>query len=204
MRLINLNCITNSGNRNTYVTWRGNEYELSEDEHDSVETCSNVIIYKLIVTVLLLVILQNKKFPHISAFYCNFQQTKHTNFKLNKIIHWNSERKKALGSNFVSPHITNIFSLTVYFCIYNVLMLDVITASIGSHLSRMSEFIDRNSLLLNTHMIRMYHGLWWDCSYVSGLHLPFLLHNWRKVKCSVFITQQIKSLINSAQIWNPL
>jgi hypothetical protein len=22
-----------------YVTWRGNEYELPEDEHDSVETC---------------------------------------------------------------------------------------------------------------------------------------------------------------------
>jgi hypothetical protein len=59
MKLINLNCITNSCNWNTYVTWRGNEYELSEDEHDSVETCSSVIIYKLIVIVLLLIILQN-------------------------------------------------------------------------------------------------------------------------------------------------
>ena len=52
MKHINLNCITNSCNWYTYVTWRGNEYELSEDEHDSVETCSNVIIYKLIVIVL--------------------------------------------------------------------------------------------------------------------------------------------------------
>ena len=48
MKLINLNCITNSCNWYTYVTWRGNEYELSEDEHDGVETCSSVIIYKLI------------------------------------------------------------------------------------------------------------------------------------------------------------
>ena len=31
-RLINLNCITNSCNLYTYVTWRGNEYELSEDD----------------------------------------------------------------------------------------------------------------------------------------------------------------------------
>ena len=32
MRFINLNCITNSGNWYTYVTWQGNEYELSEDD----------------------------------------------------------------------------------------------------------------------------------------------------------------------------
>ena len=32
MRFINLNCITNSCNLCTYVTWRGNEYELPEDE----------------------------------------------------------------------------------------------------------------------------------------------------------------------------
>ena len=32
MKLINLNCITNSCNCNTYVTWRGNEYELTEDD----------------------------------------------------------------------------------------------------------------------------------------------------------------------------
>ena len=32
MKLINLNCITNSCNWNTYVTWRGNEYELPEDD----------------------------------------------------------------------------------------------------------------------------------------------------------------------------
>ena len=61
MKLINLNCITNSCNSYTYVTWWGNVYELSEDEHDSVETCSSVIIYKVIVIVLLLVILQNNK-----------------------------------------------------------------------------------------------------------------------------------------------
>ena len=29
---INLNCITNSCNRYTYVTWRGNEHKLSEDD----------------------------------------------------------------------------------------------------------------------------------------------------------------------------
>ena len=32
MKLINLNYITNSCNWNTYVIWRGNEYELSEDD----------------------------------------------------------------------------------------------------------------------------------------------------------------------------
>ena len=32
MKLINLNCITNSCNWYTYVTWRGNEYDLSEDD----------------------------------------------------------------------------------------------------------------------------------------------------------------------------
>ena len=44
-------------NLNTYVTWRGNEYELP----DSVETCKSMIIYELIVIVLLLFILQNNK-----------------------------------------------------------------------------------------------------------------------------------------------
>jgi hypothetical protein len=32
MRYINLNCITNSCSSYTYVTWQGNEYELSEDD----------------------------------------------------------------------------------------------------------------------------------------------------------------------------
>ena len=32
MRFINLHCITNSCNLYTYVTWRDNEYELSEDD----------------------------------------------------------------------------------------------------------------------------------------------------------------------------
>ena len=32
MKLINLNCITNSHNWSTYVTWWGNEYELPEDD----------------------------------------------------------------------------------------------------------------------------------------------------------------------------
>ena len=32
MKLINLNFITNSYNSNTYITWRGNEYELPEDD----------------------------------------------------------------------------------------------------------------------------------------------------------------------------
>ena len=58
---INLNGITNGYNWNTYVTWRGNEYELPEDEHYSVKTRRSVIIYKLIVIVLLLVSLQNNK-----------------------------------------------------------------------------------------------------------------------------------------------
>ena len=66
MKRINLNFITNSCNWNTYVTWRGDENELSEDEHDSVETCRSVIIYKLIVIVVLFVILQNKKHSPLS------------------------------------------------------------------------------------------------------------------------------------------
>ena len=32
MRFINLNRITNSYDGYTYVTWRGNEYELPEDD----------------------------------------------------------------------------------------------------------------------------------------------------------------------------
>ena len=32
MKRINLNCITNSCKWYTYVTWRGTEYELSEDD----------------------------------------------------------------------------------------------------------------------------------------------------------------------------
>ena len=32
MKLINLNGFTNSCNWYTYVTWLGNEYELSEDD----------------------------------------------------------------------------------------------------------------------------------------------------------------------------
>ena len=32
MKLNNLNCITNSCNWNTYVTWRGTDYELPEDD----------------------------------------------------------------------------------------------------------------------------------------------------------------------------
>ena len=59
MKLINLNCITNSCNSNAYVTWRGSEYELSEDDTIVSKHVGSVIIYKLIVIVLLLVILQN-------------------------------------------------------------------------------------------------------------------------------------------------
>jgi hypothetical protein len=51
----------------TYVTWQGNEYELPEGEHDSVETCRSVIIYRLIVNVFLLVILQNNKNARYNA-----------------------------------------------------------------------------------------------------------------------------------------
>ena len=61
MKLINLNCITNSCNCNTYVTWRGNEYELTEDDTIVSKHVRSVIIYKLTVILLLLVILQNKK-----------------------------------------------------------------------------------------------------------------------------------------------
>ena len=61
MLFINLNCITNSCNWYTYVTWRGNEYELSEDDTIVSKHVGSVIIYKLIVIVLLLVILQNNK-----------------------------------------------------------------------------------------------------------------------------------------------
>ena len=61
MKLINLNCITDSCNWNTYVTWRSNEYELSEDDTIVSKPVGSVIIYKLIVIVLLLVISQNNK-----------------------------------------------------------------------------------------------------------------------------------------------
>ena len=61
MKLINLNCITNSCNWYTYVTWRGNEYELSEDATIVSKHVGSVVVYKLIVIVLLLVILQNNK-----------------------------------------------------------------------------------------------------------------------------------------------
>ena len=64
MRFINLNCITNSCNWYTYVTWRGNEYELSEDDMIVSKHVGNVIIYKLIVIVLLLVILPNNNKMH--------------------------------------------------------------------------------------------------------------------------------------------
>ena len=64
MKLINLNCITTSCNWNTYVTWRGNEYELSEDDTRVSKHVGSVIIYKSIVIVLLLVILQNNKKMH--------------------------------------------------------------------------------------------------------------------------------------------
>ena len=61
MRFINLNCITSSCSWNTYVTWRGNEYELPEDDTIVSKHVGSVIICKLIVGVLLLVILQNNK-----------------------------------------------------------------------------------------------------------------------------------------------
>ena len=61
MKLINLNCITNRRNWYTYVTWPGNEYELSEDDTIVSKHVGSVIIYKLTVILLLLVILQNKK-----------------------------------------------------------------------------------------------------------------------------------------------
>ena len=60
MKLINLNCITDSCNWYTYVTWRGNGYELSEDDTIVSKHVGSVIIYKLIVIVLLLVILQKQ------------------------------------------------------------------------------------------------------------------------------------------------
>ena len=55
MKLINLNCITNSCNWYTYVTWRGNEYELSEDDTIVSEHVGSVIICKLIVILLVIV-----------------------------------------------------------------------------------------------------------------------------------------------------
>ena len=59
MKLINLNFITNSCNWNTYVAWRGNEYEHPEEDTIMSKHVGSVIIYELIVIVLLLVILQN-------------------------------------------------------------------------------------------------------------------------------------------------
>ena len=69
MKLINVNCITNSCDWNTYVTWRGNEYEFPEEDKIVSKHVGSVIIYKLIVIVLLLVILQsNKKYSTIVIF----------------------------------------------------------------------------------------------------------------------------------------
>ena len=51
MKLINLNCITNSCNWYTYVTWRGNEYELSEKDMIVSKYVGSAVIYKLIVIV---------------------------------------------------------------------------------------------------------------------------------------------------------
>ena len=61
MKPINLNCITNSCNWYTYVTLRGNEYEIPEDDTIVSKHVGSVIIYKLIVILLLLVILQKNK-----------------------------------------------------------------------------------------------------------------------------------------------
>ena len=44
---------TNSCNLNTYVTWRGNEYEMSEDDAIASKHVGSVIIYKLTVNVFL-------------------------------------------------------------------------------------------------------------------------------------------------------
>ena len=60
-KLINLNCITNSCNWSTYVTWRGKEYELSEDGTIVSKHVGSLIIYKLIGILLLLFVLQNNK-----------------------------------------------------------------------------------------------------------------------------------------------
>ena len=49
MKLSNLNCITNCFNWNTYVTWRGNEYELSDDDTIVSKHVGSVVICKLIV-----------------------------------------------------------------------------------------------------------------------------------------------------------
>ena len=61
MKIINLNCISNSCIWNIYVTWRGNEYEVPEDDTIVSKHIDSVIICKLILIALLLVILQNKR-----------------------------------------------------------------------------------------------------------------------------------------------
>lgn len=68
-------------------------------------------------------------------------------------MHLNLQCKEALGPHFVPPHITKKLSSTRYFCICNVLMLDVMTASIESHFSLMYEFIDRNSITLKSCIV---------------------------------------------------
>ena len=53
-------------------------------------------------------------------------------------MHLISQCKEALGPHFVYPYITKKkFSSTSYFCIYNVPMLDIMTAAIESHFSLM-------------------------------------------------------------------
>ena len=50
-----INCITNCCIWNTCVTWQGIDYKLPWGWHDSVETCSSVMIWEIIVHLLVTV-----------------------------------------------------------------------------------------------------------------------------------------------------
>ena len=62
-----VNCITNSIIWNTGVTWQGIWLQAPWGWHDSVETCSSVIICEIIVY--LLVIVQNEKVKKAFALF---------------------------------------------------------------------------------------------------------------------------------------
>jgi len=51
--------------KSTCVTWQGIDYKLTEDGHDSFESCRSVIICE--ITVHLLVIVQNNKRRTVSV-----------------------------------------------------------------------------------------------------------------------------------------
>jgi len=88
-------------------------------------------------------------------------------------MHLNLQCKEALGPIPPSPSYYKKFSWTRYFCICNILMLDVMTASIESHFSLMYEFIDQNSIMPKGYISS-------DTSDIFSLKSTFLITQMNK------------------------